>query len=177
MLAVASATRIVLAATGVTHPGVWCNTLARLDPIAAGVLLASCRREAEGKPLFLAVGAAALLAIGGFGAHDGWGSLFTYPAAAGAAVAILHGIMGLQWNNLVLGYLGRISYGLYVFHVAIIELAGPVAALPLTIAVAALSYRYLESPFLRIKERFSGTATDTKQPSERSHKTQTTSAA
>ena len=65
-------------------------------------------------------------------------------------------------------YLGRISYGLYVFH----ELANhtfpyffrsrlgglPFAQLlvtfPVTVAFAALSYRFLESPFLRLKERF-----------------------
>jgi peptidoglycan/LPS O-acetylase OafA/YrhL len=71
-------------------------------------------------------------------------------------------------------YLGKISYGLYVFHVLWLgisrdllrRLAGghltPLAsqlcamtvALPATIATAMLSYRYLESPFLRFKKRF-----------------------
>jgi len=71
-------------------------------------------------------------------------------------------------------YLGKISYGLYVFHVLWLGLArdltrrlagghlSPLAsqlcamaiALPATIATAMLSYRYLESPFLRWKKRF-----------------------
>jgi peptidoglycan/LPS O-acetylase OafA/YrhL len=71
-------------------------------------------------------------------------------------------------------YLGKISYGLYVFHVlwlglardvlqrflgdefnhAALQLAAMSLALPATVITAALSYRYLESPFLRFKKRF-----------------------
>ncbi len=71
-------------------------------------------------------------------------------------------------------YLGKISYGLYVFHVLWLGLARnvlqhlgggrltPLAfqlivmaiALPGTVVTAMLSYRYLESPFLRFKKRF-----------------------
>jgi peptidoglycan/LPS O-acetylase OafA/YrhL len=66
-------------------------------------------------------------------------------------------------------YLGKISYGLYVFHLLcaiMIEwfaknvlhhehwpLSFPFALL-LTILFASLSYRFVESPFLRLKERF-----------------------
>jgi peptidoglycan/LPS O-acetylase OafA/YrhL len=177
MLAVASTTRIFLAANGTTHPGVWCNTLTRLDPFAAGTLLACYGKQARGHPLCIIAGAVALVVTGGIGAHDGWGSIVTYPLAAGAAVTILHGSLGMGWNNRALAYLGKISYGLYVFHVAAIEFAGPIAALPLTIVLAALSYRYLESPFLRLKERFSGIATDTTLPLEQLRKPRTTSVA
>jgi peptidoglycan/LPS O-acetylase OafA/YrhL len=68
-------------------------------------------------------------------------------------------------------YLGRISYGLYVFHVlaygftqhflqphlpfgigAAILIS--VIALGVTVLLASLSYRFFESPFLRLKNRF-----------------------
>ena len=68
-------------------------------------------------------------------------------------------------------YLGKISYGLYMYHVLWLgvsrqlvarmtmgrcagELMAMGIALPATIVTAMLSYRYLESPFLRWKERF-----------------------
>src|SRR4029078_13060227 len=40
LIVCATATRFVLIKTGVEHPGIWCNTLALLDPIAGGALLA-----------------------------------------------------------------------------------------------------------------------------------------
>ena len=177
MLALASVTRLVMATRGVEHPGVWCNTLARLDPIAGGALLAFYSTEAKGRPWAIVAGAAVLLGIGGFWSKDGWGAMISYPVAAAAAVTILYGVIGIGWNSRILGYLGKISYGLYVFHVAALEITGPIAALPLTITLAALSYRYLESPFLRMKERFSGIAADMTLPSEQSPKIRTTSAA
>jgi peptidoglycan/LPS O-acetylase OafA/YrhL len=75
-----------------------------------------------------------------------------------------------KWCNPLI-YLGKISFGLYIFHVfaawlieGLIDRLHPhlnhrpllvfVFAVPLTVAMAALSYRFLESPFLRLKNRF-----------------------
>ena len=100
-------------------------------------------------------------------------------AAAGTCLLFL-GVLGIrasfvpQW----LRYLGKISYGLYVFHMMTLlpsvwvltaiarglhfhgalliatKLAVPLLSLGSTIAVSALSYRFLESPFLRLRKRF-----------------------
>jgi peptidoglycan/LPS O-acetylase OafA/YrhL len=71
-------------------------------------------------------------------------------------------------------YMGKISYGLYVYHVLWLGVARHVTerltagrlspitshlcamslALPATIVTGMLSYRYLESPFLHLKKRF-----------------------
>ena len=80
----------------------------------------------------------------------------------------------LRLGNPVLDYLGRISYGIYMFHPLVIygivysvwrlgwdpvhhvALQGALyaAAAGGTIGIAALSYRYFETPFLRLKKRF-----------------------
>jgi peptidoglycan/LPS O-acetylase OafA/YrhL len=78
-----------------------------------------------------------------------------------------------------LSYLGRISYGLYLFHCLMFFLvfkqampllaesfpavhvsnivrdgAGTIAVMALSIFIAHLSYQYFERPFLRLKQRF-----------------------
>ncbi len=83
---------------------------------------------------------------------------------------IFFAALGMPTVPRLLIYLGKISYGLYVFHIAMLKIATQVVpaskgsalgmmsvdavALILSIAVAHVSYQYLESPFLRLKERF-----------------------
>jgi peptidoglycan/LPS O-acetylase OafA/YrhL len=64
------------------------------------------------------------------------------------------------FNHPVLLWLGKRSYGLYVWHWPFFYLCGalrrPALAIPLglisAIVAAALSYRFIELPFLRMKE-------------------------
>jgi peptidoglycan/LPS O-acetylase OafA/YrhL len=42
MIVLSSVSRLALLLLGVKHPGVWCNTFARLDPIGCGIILAAC---------------------------------------------------------------------------------------------------------------------------------------
>ncbi len=113
-----------------------------------------------------------MIVLGGLGDLAGWGSLYTYPLVTAACLAILYGSLSGEeasappskptiWAamrsaaNGVLAHLGKISFGLYVFHVAAIrvteqfwggELMGVslnAAALLLTILAATLSYRFI----------------------------------
>ena len=87
-------------------------------------------------------------------------------------------VLGIRQDRLpgVLVYLGKISYGLYVFHQLSLEIASRVLnrmegmdsvrhhivfgvghlalGMTLTLILSMLSYRYFEKPFLRLKERF-----------------------
>ena len=190
MLALAFGTRVFMAAYGFEHPAVWCNTLARLDPIALGAILAVSLR---GRTLQISntlrlilcgVSVAGFLLVARYLNQDGPTSVITYFVTALAGVLLLAAFLKTDFPLLRaapfswLVYLGRISYGLYVFHLLSLALiaklangallgsfnfeARIVSSFLLTVFLAAASYRWLEQPFLRLKERFSfGSAHET----------------
>jgi peptidoglycan/LPS O-acetylase OafA/YrhL len=172
-------TRFWLVFQGAVHPQIWCNTLARLDPIACGALLAAGTERKEIRLAFgtrvvlLLSGCVVLAAAGHYGDFVGIRALVTFPAVTVACIALIVGTLGWQFTSRggpilrALTYLGRISYGLYVFHLTFIELFAvqsahsPVArvtriaaALLATVATAAVSYHFFEKPFLRLKAKF-----------------------
>ena len=174
VLALASGARLWLAARQAGHPAVWCNTLAHLDPIAIGAILAVRFLDSEPRIsggqrclLFLA-GVVTWVVAARFGAFKGWGSVWMYPVMTLGSTAMLVSFLGAlppgrRWPGLgALTHLGRVSYGLYAFHVLAIRLvwAGGFgwlqvpAAFVLTVALALVSYQWLERPFLQLKERF-----------------------
>ena len=191
MLVISSLTRLALISLHSPDNGLWCNTLARLEPFAAGALVALWlgggvpRLGPAGRRLAVA-GGAALWLVGtklghfSFDVPPSWGQLVSYPmAAAGAALFLLAALASPPERGLgssrVLVYLGRISYGLYVLHfpamkasralLVAIERTVPLAGwsrllvsfvlwMGMTVALAAISYRWLERPFLGLKSRF-----------------------
>ena len=78
---------------------------------------------------------------------------------------------GLAWlfHWKPLAYTGVVSYGMYMLNTLVLDCLKPIfnwfgphhplLRFPITVAstviIAGLSYRYLEAPFLRFKERFS----------------------
>jgi len=183
MLVLAVVTRIVLVIYGVEHPGVWCNTLARLDPIALGAILAfSLRGRAPQinntlRLLLCAVAVASWLLIARYLSQDGTSSVATYALSGLASVMLLFAFLRAEAPLLRvppfswLVHLGRISYGLYVFHLLALAVMMNVAVVPglgislgfglrvllsflLTVSLATSSYFWLELPFLKLKERF-----------------------
>jgi peptidoglycan/LPS O-acetylase OafA/YrhL len=181
MLVTATLARAYIAARGLPHPAMWCNTFARLDPIALGILAVhAARRLTWSLPWRLVAalsGFALLVAVNRYSTFDGgWAGLLAYPAGAIGALLPVLAILPtvgtpsrrrslLAWGPLV--FLGRISYGLYVFHVlalgwaawAVAGLWGhavvrPVAGMAIDVALAVASYFVLEKPFLRLKTRF-----------------------
>jgi peptidoglycan/LPS O-acetylase OafA/YrhL len=86
---------------------------------------------------------------------------FTVAVACGALIVATLSSRPSPIAHPALIYLGRISYGLYMFHLTAIHVTKalpwpwqPLTAFLLTVAAAALSYRFLEQPFLRLKDRF-----------------------
>lgn len=108
-----------------------------------------------------------------------------YAMVAMGSLLLLMAFLGVSSALLPkpLVYLGKISYGLYVFHMLVLNLVGPaiwptdvqraamqtpmgvanliaravailIVGLAGTIVLSAISYRFLERPFLNLKERF-----------------------
>lgn len=164
---------------------IWANSFVQLEAFAAGAALALV---ANGRTPELRRSVRALLVFAAFGAwfvsafvlkakYDG-------PAMSGGAIilgyllitsgcaALMWAAMGIRKPPSLLIYLGRISFGLYVFHMVSIysiELAADcffngaigigvlpklLIGLPMTILLASLSYRFLETPFLKLKDRY-----------------------
>jgi peptidoglycan/LPS O-acetylase OafA/YrhL len=181
MLTLSSATRIVMVATHGGMNSVWCNTLARLDPIAAGILVAAALR---GRIPNFSIGARLGMLCCGilplalvatcWKIHEPatleWiPTLVGFPVVAASCTLILLAALGISTRpHGVLLYLGKISYGLYVYHplgnllsgkvipvhTAFVQLAlRPTVALAFTVILAAASYAVLEKPFLKLKKR------------------------
>jgi peptidoglycan/LPS O-acetylase OafA/YrhL len=168
-----------LFANGASVTSVWLNTFSHLEAIGIGALIALGPEVRLAPAVRAALGAAsALLLVACTGVI--WFELVQSSAMylrvgmagaatltlLGAAVAcgglLLASLAGSTWlSRPGIAYLGRISYGLYVFHSTAVWLVGDwwwpyrlPAAFALTVAFAAVSYRFFERPFLRMKRRF-----------------------
>ena len=183
MLAAATVARIYLGMHHTLEGDVWCNTFVQLDPIAAGILIAVLLKGEIPRLSKLARAAMMLAGITGLALGSMYFGIKSdplttmrivlgYPSVAIGGSLLLLSVLRTnpKGSNRVLIYLGRISYGLYVFHVLGLLISDytvhdetanlfryalrELVALAATIAMAAVSYRWLETPFLGLKQRF-----------------------
>jgi peptidoglycan/LPS O-acetylase OafA/YrhL len=185
MIAVACVVRAISVPLNFKVP-VWSNTFTRLDPIAVGILIALAPRL-NPRPALRLVLVLLGFASWSFAAYycelpnqsSTLNMSMGYPAVALGSGAFLLAILRTKTFSTSsaparsLIYLGKISYGLYIYNqIAIftakvlhfrVELAPGgwasmlvyvLLAFGLNVAFAAVSYRLLEAPFLRLKERF-----------------------
>ena len=177
LIAMANVARLYLAVGPLQPCTVFPNTFAQLDSIGVGILCAIALKgsvpilSTGQRLLLLYSGLALLIGCGYFGKVES--PIFViagYPAVMFGCLALFLAVCGtsLSWRPLV--ELGKISYGLYVYHVLALSLLGRAlggksgttlrflvywwGGLLLTIALASVSYRWLEIPFLRLKKRF-----------------------
>jgi peptidoglycan/LPS O-acetylase OafA/YrhL len=163
----------------------WLNSLVQFQFFALGALLAiylpgiSLDLSRRSRAAMLIAGMVSwLVASGVFGIKRAG---FTphptamcagYASAALGSVLIFLAVLGVASRGLPrsLVFLGKISYGLYVFQELGLSMSNSfrkavglashtplhnaVLSLAITIAFAMLSYRYLEYPFLQLKRRF-----------------------
>jgi len=176
LIAVAGAWIWIFAAKGWM---LWYDTPVAFLFFATGALISIAKpgRVKSGDRVFLIAAGLLLLTVAaklGIGSAETTGMtrttlLIGYGAAALGCAAIFIALLGIERVPKPLIYGGKISYGLYVFHSGMLEVAGWLklphftavrmfgvdgVALLLSIAAAHLSYQYFEKPFLRFKERF-----------------------
>ncbi len=164
----------------------WYNPLIHFLFFATGALLALALHNRSFSPgaltrLAFAAGGVSVWLLsaeysGGF--HRkliGLQASLSYSAVALGCLLIFGSLINLpsNWLPQPLVFLGRISYGLYVFHPIGLVLAGRltrpalisqyqvmqmaqiyIIALTITVAAAVTSYYFFERPFLRLKQRF-----------------------
>lgn len=176
MVMLANMSRMIEVMRHATGWQIWANTFTHLDAMAGGILLAVVLHGKMPRIVLwqrLVLIAIALMAIVlGSGSVERVSSaaiLLGYPTIAFACTLLLTAVLGMSLQVPFLQYLGKISYGLYVYHLTCIMLASrllPVRwgvagmalrillALVITGLIAAISYRFFEAPALRLKRRF-----------------------
>jgi peptidoglycan/LPS O-acetylase OafA/YrhL len=166
---------------------IWFNSFVQFENFAAGILLCILLRDQSPRlsiptRLLTLSSAAACWYIGvavfhvrflGYATIGGFNLIAGYALGTLGSCLILIAFLGVS-RKLLPGwaiYLGRISYGLYVFHFLAFDIVARIfphqvavgsgimlvkgaAALGIAILLASLSYRFFERPFLRMKERF-----------------------
>lgn len=154
---------------------VWFNSLPQFEMFAFGIMLALLDGQVQrlrsgsgaacvvlGVVLALAVQSVFHLKTEHLPATSAAGLCTGYLCLGVACCLLIAGMQQMPvWSPLA--YLGKISFGLYVFHVPAIALVGnhlhfaaldALGSLLVTITLAAISYHLLERPFLLIKHRF-----------------------
>lgn len=151
----------------------------RGDAIVMGVLLGAAfpkiRRAATGGIKWIMAGVLLVAVVAILPSIEmlGWQQIPGYTVVALACSLLLMGVLRDNFVSRVLSvgvlrYLGKISFGIYVYHVfcmaagkKIADAIAPgswcvatLASAALTLSVAALSYQFFEKRFLVIKERF-----------------------
>jgi peptidoglycan/LPS O-acetylase OafA/YrhL len=188
LLIVPTLVRIFLYLRGSSQIMFWCNTFSRIDPILAGILISTYLkgRSLKLSPIlrvgWFVLGLTGLIGVSYFcrlphqWVHpDIKAALFSYPLATICVTSMFLSVLGAADNGFAWmyratpRYLGKVSYGLYVFHTLGLLIAASllgtrtgiaryslivIMGFVTTLLLASLSYRFLEEPFLKMKDRF-----------------------
>ncbi len=180
--AIAVVVTFLLALHGTPDYGIWANSFVESLFFAAGAYFATIQKLTEhskskstalvsisaGFALWLLAGTICTLTVGPSALYAALTAGSYLIVAVGCALILwgfLHVPLAFLPRPLI--YLGKISYGLYVFHELMMFLsrklfahslhipgAELLVALLFTICVATFSYEFYEKPFLRLKKHF-----------------------
>jgi peptidoglycan/LPS O-acetylase OafA/YrhL len=171
--------RASFAVIGVKHPVIWVTPFLRPESTLIGLAIGAGLLNVSSYWAWVTAAIAVAVLVTHPNVQDiGPWTLAIYPVCAlisGSLVYLAYrsSLLTKVLGNRVVAFLGKISFGLYVYHFAIAALmpgvlrkvlptAGPgvfyvaelVVFFILTAMAATLSYFVIERPFLKIKERF-----------------------
>ena len=170
----------------------YCNTLTRIDSVLMGCLLSiyiKSGREFSGRTVKIVLGFCLLYFAMSFGVMKNVKNTNPFFSTIGYTVVsvffatviyvfIKGNRQGLQWlqQSYALKYIGKISYGIYVFHIPVYLILSSafmdvfrqdlglsylnallliaIISLFLTILASAVSFHFLEKPILSLKKHF-----------------------
>jgi peptidoglycan/LPS O-acetylase OafA/YrhL len=172
MICISPLLRLLLASHGIN---LYSNTFSRLDGLMAGSLLATTVRSDDFvpsrfvKPAWIVLCITLPLAFWTEAIRAEW-IVFSMSALASASLVYLSLFSGQKWlhaivKNRFVVYTGTISYGLYLLHKIPFDMGAtehfdkyPLISAPILFAaaygIAALSWNFLERPFLNLKRYF-----------------------
>lgn len=173
MLIVSPLSRWYFAAALHNLPASYFALNSNLDCLSAGALLAILERERISVPSWVGVAGAALLAALTFAGVMGVHAAGDWPMATVFAAISAWLISWLDRTpaaaamlvNPALGYIGKISYGIYIYHLLVgnyllrtsIGKQSPwafaIISIGATVAIASVSWHFIERPILSIKTR------------------------
>ena len=156
--------RATLAALGHDFNRLWYMPDTHLDPIllgcAAGVVFTYGMVGRIPRSAVLAALVLATTVLAAFRGDEFWMGVLGLPLFVVSATVLVLACtlerdsrLSRLLSQRALCYLGRISYGIYLWHWPLFGILGWRIGLPVSVVVAALSYRYVELPFLRRKRQ------------------------
>ena len=180
--------RAVFVAAGAVHPLIWVTPFLRPESLIAGILLAWAVRDKKlSRGFDRTAGIAVTVLLVWFLVvplpHFGPAAVGSYIVIGAIAAGAVWTVLRIQAVKVVLGsapmaFLGRISYGLYLFHLAAISAAAfflravrldfavpldfllfAAVALAITMALASAAFFMIEYPFLKFKRQFESVPT------------------
>jgi peptidoglycan/LPS O-acetylase OafA/YrhL len=164
--------RYLMLHSGWSDENVYRFTLTRLDGLAAGCLLAFASLRLRHSVAMFFLGVTGLFIVIQFQ----WKSLIgSFALLCFSGVIFMANRGGIVPTWMPLRYLGKISYGLYLLHVPVFDtlrefvrphgvtqsVAVFVVDMSAAIAVASLSWHFLERPILRFKRHFESESAST----------------
>jgi peptidoglycan/LPS O-acetylase OafA/YrhL len=179
-------TRAFMIYHNVRHPDIWVLPFSHFDSVLGGIVIGLGTLDKFLKRIpaifWLIFGIIALWLVTRLPnvSRIHWELMFTYPLVGLGTSLIIHSLTrGGVWTlssllqSKILTYLGKISYGLYVYHKLGIflanqltrEIADPAQSIAyaatrlffafiITVFISIISFQVLEKPFLKLKERF-----------------------